>query len=352
MGQSTAPFQTEDTRRQPGVFQKLGSLFRTYAIPEDSIVLPGPFDQDDRSCFSIEVPEDWPSDADGRSKTRLLEDGQYLGPASVTHDDIRTLGRGRYSHWGPKVYFSASDNSDPNTNGRTYSIVPPKGWSPPTGASGWADYASRRSDDDRVFTMEWATEELAASTMKSVSGPLFSVELRENWPSDDESLSTVLLFENDTPLLNPHSSREDITSAGSNAYGHWGNALFFATSDGSDPTTNGRTYSVAYATGFTFDQARKAPWHESGECWILDGLPAEWPSDKDGPSNLRLLEDGVLLGPAHAGHGDLREHGEGRYCHWGDQLWFSASDNSDPTTNGRTYTVVWIDQKSDGTNES
>lgn len=346
MGQSTAPIRKEEPSRQPGIFQKLGSLFRTYAIPEDSIILPGPFAQDDRSCFSISVPEEWTSDADGRSTVRLLEDGQYLGPASVTHDDIRTLGRGRYSHWGSKVYFSSSDSSDPNSNGRVYSIVPPAGWSPPAGATQWADYATRgcAGSDGTVVTMEWATEEIAATTLRAVEGSMYSVELRENWPSDDASLSTVLLLEDDTPLQTPHASREEIVGTGRNAYGHWGNELLFATSDGSDPTTNGRTYSLAYAKGFVFEQARQPPWHESKQCWILDGLPLEWPSDKDGPSNLRLLEDGKLLGPAHAGHDELRELGKGRYCHWGDQLWFSTSDGSDPTKNGRTYTVVWLDQ--------
>jgi hypothetical protein len=50
------------------------------------------------------------------------------------HDDIRALGGGRYSHWigsdqgtpdgvlESSLYFSASDNSDPNENGRRYSI--------------------------------------------------------------------------------------------------------------------------------------------------------------------------------------------------------------------------------------
>lgn len=31
-------------------------------------------------------------------------------------------GAGRYSHWGRTLYFSASDNSDPNKNGRCYEI--------------------------------------------------------------------------------------------------------------------------------------------------------------------------------------------------------------------------------------
>lgn len=57
-------------------------------------------------------------------------------------------------------------------------------------------------------------------------------------------------------------------------------------------------------------------------------------------SKLQLYEDGVPLGPAHAGHDTINELGLGRYSHWynGTQLIvFSSSDNSDPNTNGRVY---------------
>lgn len=59
-----------------------------------------------------------------QSKLQLLEDGIALGPAHSLHEDIRNIGRGRYSHWdrlGEALRFSASDNSDPRTNGRIYS---------------------------------------------------------------------------------------------------------------------------------------------------------------------------------------------------------------------------------------
>jgi predicted O-methyltransferase YrrM len=56
------------------------------------------------------------------SVLQLLEDGQPLGPAHKTHDDIRATGLGSYSHWRGGLYFSTSDNSCPQTNGRRYSI--------------------------------------------------------------------------------------------------------------------------------------------------------------------------------------------------------------------------------------
>jgi hypothetical protein len=59
----------------------------------------------------------------------------------------------------------------------------------------------------------------------------------------------------------------------------------------------------------------------------------------DAVSNLKLFEDGRLLGPAQSGHSDIREKGQGRYSHWRGRLWFSASDSSDPRANGRIYSV-------------
>jgi pectate lyase len=41
------------------------------------------------------------------------------------HADIAEFGRGRFSHWGEAIIFSASDNTDANTNGRRYWAVSP-----------------------------------------------------------------------------------------------------------------------------------------------------------------------------------------------------------------------------------
>jgi predicted O-methyltransferase YrrM len=56
------------------------------------------------------------------SPLELLEDDCALGPAHATHDFIRAAGLGSYSHWREGLYFSTSDNSCPQTNGRRYSI--------------------------------------------------------------------------------------------------------------------------------------------------------------------------------------------------------------------------------------
>jgi glycosyltransferase involved in cell wall biosynthesis len=63
------------------------------------------------------------------------------------------------------------------------------------------------------------------------------------------------------------------------------------------------------------------------------------PSDQESVSLLRLFEDGKLLVGPHYAHEAIRGVGHGRFSHWGNFLYFSASDNSDPRRNGRHYTV-------------
>src|SRR5205085_9295433 len=66
-------------------------------------------------------------EAPSSSRLRLCEDGRRLGPVHSEHAAIASAGHGRYSHWGDTLYFSTIDGSDPNINGRRYtvSIMPP-----------------------------------------------------------------------------------------------------------------------------------------------------------------------------------------------------------------------------------
>jgi SAM-dependent methyltransferase len=65
----------------------------------------------------------WLSSHRRASNASVLEDGVPLpGPANAPHDGIRQIGQGRFSFWHNYIYFSASDNSDPRTNGRSYEI--------------------------------------------------------------------------------------------------------------------------------------------------------------------------------------------------------------------------------------
>lgn len=74
--------------------------------------------------------------------------------------------------------------------------------------------------------------------------------------------------------------------------------------------------------------------------WAADVYPPTACDNQEGNfSKLMLFEDGKPLGPAHTMHATIREHGGGAFSHWRGQILFSASDNTDPRTNGRRYTA-------------
>jgi hypothetical protein len=57
-----------------------------------------------------------------RSTLAVFEDARPLGPPHAIHAHIRQIGGGAFSHWSSQLRFSASDNSDPRSNGRSYRI--------------------------------------------------------------------------------------------------------------------------------------------------------------------------------------------------------------------------------------
>ncbi len=67
--------------------------------------------------------------------------------------------------------------------------------------------------------------------------------------ADDEqnpTRSTLLLFEDQNPLGSPHSLHKEIVKQGGGLYSHWKSVLYLSTSDGSDPNTNGRKYTIVF----------------------------------------------------------------------------------------------------------
>ncbi len=106
-------------------FQRIANLPEAF----EEVIEPKAISKEIGFCYTVGLRHGSPSDVGGgRSYLVLLEDGRELGPAHSAHEEIRKLGQGRYSHWGARsVYFSASDNSDPRTNGRRYTVV----FSPP-----------------------------------------------------------------------------------------------------------------------------------------------------------------------------------------------------------------------------
>jgi len=79
--------------------------------------------------------------------------------------------------------------------------------------------------------------------------------------------------------------------------------------------------------------------HEDGHCFVAR-VPGHIASDEEAFSHLVLMEGDEPLPNAHSAHAEIRRLGNGRYSHWGDTLYFSTSDNTDPRNNSRKYAIV------------
>jgi len=169
------------------------------------------------------------------------------------------------------------------------------------------------------------------------------------------TVSKLRIYENGQELGPAHSVHADIRAQGDGRFSHWGNALYFSASDNSNPLTNGRSYTYrVYTDGSTSTTTTPTTTssYVQGAINIGQATPnsgyAYYVSQNFGTtgdsntaltvSKLRIYENGQELGPAHSVHADIRAQGDGRFSHWGNALYFSASDNSNPLTNGRSYT--------------
>src|SRR5205085_10777003 len=74
-------------------------------------------------AFTAEIPLDLSSLFAAGALGILLENDRALGPSEAVHLEIRERGMGRFSIWRPNIYFSSSDYTDCNENGRTYRLI-------------------------------------------------------------------------------------------------------------------------------------------------------------------------------------------------------------------------------------
>ncbi len=96
------------------------------------VALHGPFHADSGHAYVATGLDDLQSDGPENprgSTLELAEDATKLGPGHSSHATVRASGKGRFSHWQGKLWFSTSDNSDPNSNGRRYAVRVPWVWS-------------------------------------------------------------------------------------------------------------------------------------------------------------------------------------------------------------------------------
>src|SRR5436190_23295087 len=78
-------------------------------------------------CYILPLP-DLVHQSDGPFRSRsevgvsLWEDDRGIGDQTPFVMDVISKGRGAYLHFGDVLLFSASDNSNPNENGRVYEL--------------------------------------------------------------------------------------------------------------------------------------------------------------------------------------------------------------------------------------
>lgn len=118
-----------DVIPQQGFYKRLGDWETNVpsSLLEDVLLIP-PFEHESGNCWQKNLKEYGIKPGDGMddprvSPLKLMENDVTLSPPHTMHETIRAFGKGCYSHWGDVLYFSTSDNSDPNTNGRRYKVI-------------------------------------------------------------------------------------------------------------------------------------------------------------------------------------------------------------------------------------
>jgi hypothetical protein len=276
-----------------------------YVVPAQSRILPQPFAHSRGKMWQADLPDllhiaDDEADP-RRSSAFLFEDDVQLPFPHATHDEIDRYGAGRFSHWGTGMYFSTLHGDDPNTNGKVYRLLtapqpisgdrsfaqrfgveatePPvledNGWTVevPADVVGQALLVLRNNrllssydkaparvviapaaepkealDDEAVYLVPGRVVDLTGSTFKHQRGLLWFLAHEELQGLGDDvtnGRAPIFLFEDGRQLPYPHRSHDSIAANGGGAFSVWDGALWFSTSDGSDPNDNQRKYMLA-----------------------------------------------------------------------------------------------------------
>ncbi len=185
-----------------------------------------------------------------RSRLKLREEGLEIGPS---HSDLAAIakgGRGRFAHHGPNFFFASSDNTPPDRNGRRYVI------------SGPSPVSSVPSSDAPLIECRINSE-----TIVEHGGYSWAVKTADLFEEGDTAehphRSHLLLFENGVPLGPAHSDHVSIRELGGGRFSHWGEWLYFSSSENLPPNRNARSYML---------RGPAAP-QSGGNLWLAIGGP-------------------------------------------------------------------------------
>ena len=263
------------------------------------------------------------------SPLQVYEQGRSIGPAHALHHEIEQAGSGRFSHWTTTLIFSASDNTDPRTNGRRYEarvpIAPPRFLVAIAGAlaallaAGFLARIPRapivhlaRALARRAVAAAWRVGTALGRAASAIVSIWLSA-IASIWLG---AIASVRRIEMARPLLLATF------------------ALFIGV--------------IAWSmfpphVTWRIDPAAVKPHAGQSFSWTLP-KPALFPlavvrsdGESSRSSQLRLYQDDHLLGPPHIADVLIADIGAGPYSHWGDTILFASADNSDPRTNGHVY---------------
>lgn len=120
-----------------------------------------------------------------------------------------------------------------------------------------------------------AQRQILTGPFKPTGGYGWTMRLPGTGGDDDTNLykSNFCLYEDDQRLTAAHQPSIAINTGGKGRYVHWEDAIFFSTSDGSDPNTNGRRYSFDYS--LTMSEWERDRLERGARRWLQHSRGAE-----------------------------------------------------------------------------
>ncbi len=224
------------------------------ATEAEYVVAPSEMRHVEGNCWSAQVGTvfgmgDWAGEK-LRSRLRLREEGLELGP---NHSDLAAIakdGRGQFAHHGANLFFASSDNTPPDRNGRRYIV------------SGPSPASSVVSSDAPLIECR-----LNPETIVEHGGYSWGVRTADLFEEGDAverpHRSSLLLFENGVPLGPAHSDHASIQELGGGRFSHWGEWLYFSSSENLPPNRNACSYLL---------RGPAAP-QSGGNLWLAIGGP-------------------------------------------------------------------------------
>jgi hypothetical protein len=287
------------------------------------------------------------------SSAIVLENGIPLpGKGNSLHDDIRSVGRGRYSFWHDYVYFSASDNSDPRTNGRQYQIS-----CPATIGSliAYSIYIATLVIAVAAILISVGSRDVIHECLRRFHARTFhALSRRIQTGSSLEKTSPIRFAPKriQATMAPPNISwlrrwlkRFQPTITLSSASPVQQHRILIATLLVSLILLSISLLALLNRNNIVMGTWRTSPVrnirHELDFAYLADTTHPEL-SSHEHPSVAQMFEDGKpLAGPANSLHENIRKLGRGSYSFWHEYIYFSASDNTDPATNGRRYEIYY-----------